>query len=80
MGLTCVVALDDCRLPAIGQLGPSEADPSARVEYRVLRRRGTRALVEVRGPLPPDQIALAFARQGQPVVDQRRDGPLHDLT
>lgn len=74
VGLTCVVALDDCRLPASGQLLASESDPSSRLEYRVVRRQGTRALVEVRGAVPPDQIAPALARQGQPVVGDDRPG------
>lgn len=75
-GLTCVVALDDCRLPPRGQLRTGGADPRSGLEYRVLRRQGTRALVEVRGALPPDQVAAAFARQGQPVVgDDRPEAP-----
>lgn len=67
-GLTVVVAIDECRLPARGQLRANDADPSARLEYRVTRRQGARALVEVRGSVPPDQVARVFARHGQPIV------------
>lgn len=74
VGVTCVVALEDCRLPPSGQLRASEADPTSRLEYRVLRRQGGRALVEVRGPVPPDQIALTLARQGHSVVGDDRPG------
>jgi 23S rRNA (cytosine1962-C5)-methyltransferase len=68
----CVLGIEDWRLPARGQLPvpgvASATGEPARLEYRVLQRHGSRALVEARGALLPEQMVHAFARAGQAPV------------
>ena len=72
-GLTYSIGLDPCRLPAQGQLKALDGD-ALHLEYRVARRQGSRALVEVQGRLAPEQVARAFARHGQPIVGDDAEG------
>jgi 23S rRNA G2069 N7-methylase RlmK/C1962 C5-methylase RlmI len=70
--LTFVAALEDCRLPASGALvGPTEG---SRLVYRVLRRQGSRALVELSGRVLPAQVASVLASHGQPLVGDAEAG------
>jgi 23S rRNA (cytosine1962-C5)-methyltransferase len=66
--LTFVAALDDCRLPGTGALVVAGAGRASRLEYRVLRRQGNRALVELSGRVLPAQVASVLAGHGQPLV------------
>jgi 23S rRNA (cytosine1962-C5)-methyltransferase len=67
--LECIVGIEDCRLPARGQLqllgGAAAGSETAQLEYRVLQRQGSRALVEARGNLLPERVVEAFERAGQ---------------
>jgi 23S rRNA (cytosine1962-C5)-methyltransferase len=74
-GVTCICAIDDCRLTPSGQLRVPDADAALRLEYRVARRQGTRALVEVRGPVVPEQMLRALAQSGNPVVGSGEGAP-----
>jgi 23S rRNA (cytosine1962-C5)-methyltransferase len=74
---TCVVAVDDWRFAPSGALTvPGSVIPgsgasgsaSARLEYRVERRQGRRALVELRGAVAPERVVELLREQGQPVV------------
>ncbi len=73
-GLTYTIALDECRLPAQGQLKSPDGDAALRLEYRVARRQGSRALLEVSGRAAPEQVARAFAQKGQPIVGDNVEG------
>jgi 23S rRNA G2069 N7-methylase RlmK/C1962 C5-methylase RlmI len=67
-GLSCVVAIDDCRLPVAGQLRLPEVNAGLRLQYRVTRRQGPRALLEVKATVAPEHVVKAFAQSGQPIV------------
>jgi 23S rRNA (cytosine1962-C5)-methyltransferase len=64
--LGCIAAVDDWRLPPSGLL--TLQGSAARLEYRVERRRGPRALVELRGRVAPERVVEALRVQGQPIV------------
>ena len=77
--LRCVAGLDDCRLPASGVLDGErspggERGEQSRVTYRVLRRNGGRALVELEGRSSPEQLRALLAHHGQPVVGDTEAG------
>lgn len=70
--LECIVGIEDCRLPARGQLpvpgvAAANGEPP-QLEYRVLRRHGSRALVEARGRFLPERLVDAFAQARQAPV------------
>lgn len=64
----CVVAVDDWGLPASGALSVAGRAGSAPLDYRVLRRRGARALVELVCRVPPALVVEALRQHGQPIV------------
>lgn len=73
--LELVVGIDACRLPASGVLrlpGPAQGS----LPYRVLRRNGPRALVQVEARVPPERVLAALRQHAQPVVgDSASDAP-----
>ena len=70
--LCCVVAIDGFSLGAAGAL--PGALRTAPVAYRVLRRNGSRALVELRGNVSPEALLGLLARCRQPVVGDAAAG------
>jgi 23S rRNA (cytosine1962-C5)-methyltransferase len=72
--LTFVAAVDDCRLPPSGTLAQAGAGRESRLEYRVLRRQGSRALVQLSGRVLPGQVASLLAGHGQPLVGDAAAG------
>lgn len=62
--LRAVVAIEEFTLASAGKL---EAGRAA-LEYRVLRRNGGRALVELSGRVRPERMLELLGRRGQPVV------------
>lgn len=65
---TCVVAVDDWRLPASGSLAIAEPRGAEPLEYRVERRQAGRALVRVLGKQPPEVVARTLRERRQPIV------------
>jgi 23S rRNA (cytosine1962-C5)-methyltransferase len=72
--LTCVVAVDDWRLPVNGVLALAERPGEAPLEYRVLRRCGPRTLVELTCSIPPALVVEALRNHGHPVVGDDAPG------
>jgi len=66
--LGMIVGIDDCRLPAEGELTSREGAQVVSFHYRVTRRRAGRALVLVRGRVRPELVLRAFAAERQPLV------------
>jgi 23S rRNA (cytosine1962-C5)-methyltransferase len=72
--LEVIVGIDACRLPASGSL--ALAEPGGSLDYRVLRRNGPRALVQVEARVHPDRVVAALRRHGHPIVgDAASDAP-----
>lgn len=70
--LRAVVGIEGCSLATAGKL---EAGPGhAALEYRVLRRNGSRALVELSGRVRPERLLELLGRRGQPVVGDTAAG------
>jgi 23S rRNA (cytosine1962-C5)-methyltransferase len=66
--LTCVVAVDDWRLPASGALPIPEHPDVAPLAYRALRRSGPRALVELTCGVPPALVIETLRKHGHSIV------------
>ncbi len=73
-GLHAVVALEGCRLAPSGQLELGDGDSNRRLKYKVGRRSGSRALVEVKGDATPELVARTLARHGHPIVGDTAPG------
>lgn len=74
--LEIIVGVDPCRLPASGSLSVSDAPDGGSLRYRVLRRNGPRALVQVDSRARPEGVITALRRHGHPVVgDAASDAP-----
>lgn len=74
--LTVVVAVEGHELGASAHWAVRDGEGEQRVSQRVLRRRGQRALVELRSVLSPERIIEELARRRQPIVgDHGRGGP-----
>jgi 23S rRNA (cytosine1962-C5)-methyltransferase len=72
--LEMIVGIDACRLAPNGRLALPE--PGAALVYRVLRRNGPRALVQVEARVHPDLVVAALRQHGHPVVgDAASDAP-----
>jgi 23S rRNA (cytosine1962-C5)-methyltransferase len=65
--LEVVVGIDDCRLPAAGAVALPELAGRG-LSYRVVRRNGSRALVQLESHVQPELVLAALRRHGQPVV------------
>jgi len=72
--LGMVVGIDDCRLPAEGELTTREGSLPVSLRYRVTRRHAGRALVLVSGRARPELVARAFAAERQPLVGDSEAG------
>lgn len=65
-GAVYIVAVEDWDLPSSGQFAAGTSGPQ--LTYRVARRNGPRALIEVRTREPPPVVLRAFAERGRPVI------------
>jgi 23S rRNA G2069 N7-methylase RlmK/C1962 C5-methylase RlmI len=70
--LRVLVGIEGCRLATAGQLEAGARE--GQLEYRVLRRNGSRALVELSGRVRPERVLELLARRGQPVVGDTAAG------
>ena len=77
-GLRCVVGVDGFDLGASGVLGPGDGGPDAArsgaLSYRVRRRNGRRALLELEGRVRPELLPALLAGHGLPVVGDAAAG------
>lgn len=74
----CMAAVDGWSLGSSGLLNTPAAEPGhadgCRVTYRVSRRHGQRALIELEGRVRPEQVPDLLARHGQPLVGDAAAG------